>query len=121
MTVNGSVCPGNTQGLGVYLKCLYTNACIMRSKQEEPKPSVCTHICDIIGNNGTWWNECPSWSAGIEDYSLSRRNGQGRQGGGVAVYERERFNCTVRSVRDNLLESLWVKGLGVCATKQMLS
>lgn len=101
-----------------YLKCLYISACIMRSKQEEPKTSVCSQICDSIVNNGTW---CPSWSAGIEDYSLSRRDGQGRHGGRAAVYKREIFNCTVLSVRNNLLECLWVKGLGVCATKPTLS
>lgn len=117
-TVNGSVYlgPGSAEGLGVYLKCLYISACIMRSKQGEPKTSVCSQICDV--NNGTW---CPSWSAGIEDYSLSRRDGQGRHGGWAAVYKREIFNCTVLSVRNNLLECLWVKGLGVCATKQTLS
>lgn len=43
-TVNGSVYvgPGRTKGLGVYLKCLYISACIMRSKQEELKTSVCS-------------------------------------------------------------------------------
>ena len=40
---------------------------------------------------------------------LFRRARQGRRGGGVALYAWERFDLTALTVRDDVVESLWVK------------
>lgn len=42
-------------------------------------------------------------------YRLFRRDRQGRQGGGVALYVRERCDCTVLTVKDNVAKRLWVR------------
>ena len=62
----------------------------------------------IIGISETWWNECHDGSAGMEGYRLFRRDRQDRQGGGAALYIRERFDCTALTVSDDVVESLWV-------------
>lgn len=58
---------------------------------------------DTIGLSETWWNEFHSWSTGVEGYRLFKKDRQGRQGGGVALCVRERFDCTVLS---NMFESI---------------
>lgn len=35
--------------------------------------------------------------------------GIGRAGGGVALYVRERFDCTALTVNDDVVESLWLR------------
>ena len=42
----------------------------------------------------------------MEGYRLFRRDRQGRRGGGVALYVRERFDCTAFMVRDHVIDSL---------------
>ena len=42
---------------GTYLKCLYTNACSMRDKQEELEALAHSQSYDIIGISETWWDE----------------------------------------------------------------
>ncbi|KAK4807079.1 hypothetical protein QYF61_018420 [Mycteria americana] len=99
---------GSTEGSGAYLKCLYTNEHSMRNKQDELEALVSSQSHDIIGISETWWNESHDWSAGMEDYRLFRRDRQGRRGGGVALYARERFDCTALAVNSDVVESLWV-------------
>ncbi|KAK4806215.1 hypothetical protein QYF61_001138 [Mycteria americana] len=100
--------PGSMEGSGAYPKCLYTNACSMRNKQDELEALVSSQSYDVIGISEIWWNESHDWSAGMEGYRLFRRDRQGRRGGGVALYVTERFDCTALRVSDDVVESLWV-------------
>lgn len=77
--VNGSIypTPGNTEGLEVHLKCLYTNAHIMKNKHKELEVFVCLQSCDIIGISETRWN-VHRWDVGTEGYRLFKRDRQGR-------------------------------------------
>lgn len=45
----------------------------------------------------------------MEGYGLSRRDRQGRQGGGVTLYLRESFDYTALTVSGNVVEIPWVK------------
>ena len=85
----------------------------MRNKQDELEALVSSQNYDIIGITKTWWNESHDWSAGMEGYRLFRRDRQGRQGRGVVLYVRERFDCTALTVRDDVVESLWVRIRGM--------
>ncbi|KAK4816487.1 hypothetical protein QYF61_017239 [Mycteria americana] len=98
---------GSTEGSGAYLKCLYTNAHSIRNKQDELEALVSSQSYNIIGISETWWNESHDWSAGTEGYRLFRRDRQGRRGGGVALYVRERFDCTALAISDDVVKSLW--------------
>ena len=49
----------------------------------------------------------------MEGYKLYRRDRQDSQGGGVALYLRERFDCTALTVSDDVVESLWVRIKGM--------
>ncbi|KAK4827172.1 hypothetical protein QYF61_015134 [Mycteria americana] len=110
---NTYTAPGSTDGSGAYLKCLYTNAHSMRNKQDKLEALVSSQSYEIIGMSETWWNESHDWSAGMEGYRLFRRDRQGKQGGGVALYVRERFDCTALTVSDDVVESLWVRIRGM--------
>ena len=48
-----------------------------------------------------------------ERHGLFRRDRQGRRGGGVALCVRERFDFTALAVRDDVVESLWVRIRGM--------
>lgn len=50
----------------------------------------------------------------MEDFQLLRRRRPGRLGGGVALYVRERLDCMVIDIRDDVTESFWmrIKGTG---------
>ena len=67
------------------LKCLYINVCSMGNKQEELETLVQLGKYDLIGITETWWDESHNWNTLIEDFRLSRRDRQGRRGGGVAL------------------------------------
>jgi len=54
-------------------------------------------------------------------YRLFRRDRQGRRGGGVARYIRERFDCIALTVSDNVVESLWVRIRGAGKQKRCCS
>ena len=110
---NTYTAPGSTGGSGMYRKCWYTSTCSMRNKQDELEALVSSRSYNIIGISETWWNESHDWSAGMEGCRLFRRDRQGRQGGGVALYVRERFDCTALTVRDDMVESLWVRIRGM--------
>ncbi|KAM7077755.1 LOW QUALITY PROTEIN: tetratricopeptide repeat protein 33-like [Ciconia maguari] len=93
---------------GAHLKCLYTNACSMRNKQEELEALAQSQSYDIIGISETWWDESCDWGAMMDGYRLFRRDRQGRRGGGVALYIREGLDCMALTVGNNTVESLWV-------------
>ncbi|PKU43996.1 rna-directed dna polymerase from mobile element jockey-like [Limosa lapponica baueri] len=75
---NGNIyaASGSLEGSGTYLKCLYTNTCSMRNKQDELDALVSSQSYDIIDVSETWWNESHNWSVGMERYRLFRRDGQ---------------------------------------------
>ncbi|KAK4818852.1 hypothetical protein QYF61_020071 [Mycteria americana] len=85
----------------------------MGNKQDELEPLGSSQSYSIIGISEAWWNESHDWSTGMEGYRLFRRDGQGRRGGGVALYVRERFDCTALAVSDDVVESLWVRIRGI--------
>ena len=58
--------PGSTVGSGVYLKCLYPNACSMRNEQDELEALTSSQSYDIVGISESWWNETHDWSAEME-------------------------------------------------------
>lgn len=94
---------------GAYLKCLYTDAHSMRNIQDELEALVSSQSYDIIGISEMQWNESHNWSAWLEGYRLLQRDKQGRRVGGVALYVRERFDCTALTASDDAVESLWVR------------
>ncbi|GAB0177355.1 anoctamin-2 [Grus japonensis] len=49
----------------------------------------------------------------MEGYRLFRRDRQGRQGGGVVLFVREKFDSTALAVRDDKVESLWMRNKGI--------
>lgn len=64
---------------------------------------------DVIDISETWWDEFHDWTDGMECSRLFRRNKQGKWGEGVALYIRERLDGTALSVRDVVVEILWVR------------
>ena len=110
---NTYTAPGSTEGSGAYLKCLYTSAHSMRNKQDELEALVHSQSHVVIGISETWWNVSHDWSAGMEGYRLVRRDRQGGRGGGVALYVRERFDCTALTVSSDVVESLCVRIRGM--------
>lgn len=48
----------------------------------------------------------------MDGYRLCRRDRQGRQGGGVALYVREGLDCMALAAGDNTVESPWVRMKG---------
>ena len=48
----------------------------------------------------------------MEGYRLSRREKQGRQDGGVALYVKEGLDCAALAVGDDMVESFWVRFRG---------
>lgn len=98
-----------TEYTGVHLKCLYTNACSMRNKQEELETLAQSQSYDITGINEIWWEKSCGWSAMMDCYRLFRRDRQDRRGGEVALYIKKGLNCTGLAVEDDMVESLWVR------------
>ncbi|GAB0182398.1 hypothetical protein GRJ2_000705100 [Grus japonensis] len=78
---------------GAQLKCLYANAWSMGNEQEELETCVCLQGYDIIGITETWWDSSYDWSVGMEGYRLFRKDRQGRQGGGIALYVNDQLEC----------------------------
>jgi len=93
------------------VKCLYANARNMVNKQEELE--MCAHLCgyDIISITETWWDRSYDWSIGMGGYRFFRKDRQGRQGGGVALYVKDQLEgrelCL--GLDEEPTESLWVK------------
>jgi len=64
----------------------------MGNKQEELEASVLLGNYDIVvAITETWWDDLHSWSAVIDGYQLSKRDRQGRKGGGVALYVKKKM------------------------------
>lgn len=70
---------GALRFFGAQLKCLYTNTCSMRNKEDELEVLVCSQKSDVIGITETWWNKSHEWSARMEGYRLFMMDRQGRQ------------------------------------------
>lgn len=94
--------------LEAHLKYLLnTNIQSMRNKQDKHQALVSSQSYEFFGVSKTW---CHTWHAGMEGCRLSRRDGQGRQCGGVALYEKGRFDCTALTVSDDVGERPWFPG-----------
>ncbi|GAB0209553.1 hypothetical protein GRJ2_003421000 [Grus japonensis] len=74
---------------------------------------MCTHLqgCDLIGITERWWDGSYDWSVGMEGYRLFRKDRQGRQGGGVALYINDQLECMDLhlGMDEELTKSLWVR------------
>ncbi|GAB0190262.1 hypothetical protein GRJ2_001491500 [Grus japonensis] len=104
--------PANeSASMGAQLKCLYANAWSMENKQEELETCVHLQGYDLIGITERWWDSSYDWSVGTEGYRLFRKDRQGRQGGGVALYINDQLECMELhlGMDEELTESLWVR------------
>ncbi|KAJ7398422.1 mitochondrial fission process protein 1 [Pitangus sulphuratus] len=91
------------------LKCMYTNACSMNSKQEEQEAIVQQENYDVVTNMEMMWDDSHDWSAAMDGYKLFRGDRQGRRGGGVALYIKECFDSIELKDSDSKVECLWVR------------
>ena len=93
------------------MKCLYTNACSMRNKQEELETIVLLENYHLIAITETWWDESYDWNAALDGYRLFRRDRRGRRGGGIALYIKKTLQSEELSLKKNheQVESLWVR------------
>ncbi|PKU37320.1 mitochondrial fission process protein 1 [Limosa lapponica baueri] len=98
--------------LGAQLKCIYTNAHSMGNKQDELEAMVQQDSYDVVAITEMWWDDGQNWNAAMDGYKLFRRNRQGRRGGGVGLYNRERFDCIELDSCDDKVECLWVRMKG---------
>ena len=64
---------------------------------------------DLVAITETWWDLSHDWSAAMDGYKLLRKDRQGRRGGGVALYVKERIEVTELMTGEKKVESLWVK------------
>ncbi|PKU44744.1 rna-directed dna polymerase from mobile element jockey-like [Limosa lapponica baueri] len=65
---------------GAQLKCTYTNARSMGSKQDELEAIVQQDSYDVVTITETWWDHGHDWNAAMDGYKLFRRDRQGRRG-----------------------------------------
>lgn len=68
------------------LKCMFTNAQSMGSKQEELEAIVQQENYDILTVMETRWDNSHDWSAAMDGYSLFRKDRQGKRDGGGSIY-----------------------------------
>ena len=61
------------------LKCIYSNACSMGSKQEELEAIVQLENYDTIAITEIWWDYSNNWNAGMDGNKLFRRDRQARK------------------------------------------
>ena len=92
------------------LKCLYTNALSVGSKQEELEIRVQAGGGDLGAITETWWDRSHDRDADADGYVLLRKDRPARRGGGVALYVRERLERAeyCPGVEEERAESLWV-------------
>ncbi|GAB0209421.1 hypothetical protein GRJ2_003407800 [Grus japonensis] len=83
----------------------------MGNEQEELETCVCLQGYDLIGIPETWWDSSYDWSVGMEGYRLFRKDRQGRQGGGVALYINDQLECMELhlGMGEETTKSLWVR------------
>ncbi|PKU45859.1 rna-directed dna polymerase from mobile element jockey-like [Limosa lapponica baueri] len=81
----------------------------MGNKQEELEAIVQQENYNIVAITETWWDDLHNWSAAINGYQLFRRGRQGRRGGGVALYVRDRFECLEVNNGNDSVQCLWVR------------
>ncbi|GAB0207137.1 hypothetical protein GRJ2_003179300 [Grus japonensis] len=83
----------------------------MGNKQEELETCVCLKGYDLIGIPETWWDSSYDWSVGMEGYRLFRKDRQGRQRGGVALYVHDQLECMELhlGMDEEPTKSLWVR------------
>jgi len=77
--------PGLGMRLIAQLKCIYTNARSMGTKQEELGAIVQQDSYDLVAITEMWWDDSHDWSAAMDSCKLFRRDRRGKRGGGVAV------------------------------------
>ncbi|GAB0193035.1 hypothetical protein GRJ2_001768800 [Grus japonensis] len=79
---------------------------------------TCLQGYDLIGITEMWWDGSYDWSVGMEGYRLFRKDRQGRQGGGVALYVNDQLQCMELhlGMNEEPTESLWVRIKGRTGT-----
>ena len=65
----------------------------MGNEQEELEAIVQWEKYDIVASMVTWWDDLHNWSAAMDGYKLFGRDRQGRRGSGLALCDREGFDC----------------------------
>ncbi|PKU31806.1 dtw domain-containing protein 2 [Limosa lapponica baueri] len=72
---------------------------------------ACLQGSDLIDITETWWDGSYDWSVGMEGYWLFRKNKQGKQGGGVALYVNDQLESMELhlGMDEDPTESLWVR------------
>ncbi|GAB0205919.1 hypothetical protein GRJ2_003057500 [Grus japonensis] len=73
---------------------------------------ACVQGYDLIGITEMWWDGSYDWSVGMEGCRPFRKDRQGRQGGGVALYVNDQLKCMELhlGMEEELTKSSW----GVC-------
>ena len=101
------------------LKCLYTNARSVGSKQEELEIRVQAGGKDLGAITETWWDRSHDRDADADGYVLLRKDRPARRGGGVALYVRERLERAeyCPGVEEERVESLWDGTKGKAGTR----
>ncbi|GAB0179465.1 hypothetical protein GRJ2_000411800 [Grus japonensis] len=94
----------------------------MGNKQEELETCTCLQGYDLIGITETWWDGSYEWSVGMEGERLFRKDRQGRQGGGVALYVNDQLECMelCLGMDEELTKSLWVRIKGRAGTGDII-
>jgi len=98
--------PRKVVGPVAQLECIYTS---MGNKQEELEAIVQQQNYDIVAITEAWQDNSHSWSAAMDSYELFRRDRQVGRGDGMALYDRECFDCLEFDDSDDRVECLWVR------------
>lgn len=70
---------------GAKLKCRYTSAFSLSTKQDELEVTVQQAKYDLVAITETFWDHFPNWSAATDMYKHIRRGRQRSRGSGVAL------------------------------------
>jgi len=110
------------QWIWAQLKCLYANIHSMGNKQEESEMRTRLQSYDLIGIMKMWWVGSYDWSVGMEGYRLFRKDRQGRQRRGAALYasdQLERMELHL-GMDEEPTESLCVRTKGRAGTGDII-
>jgi len=93
------------------IKYFYTNACSIRNKQKELEATALLESYSLIALTETCWDESHDWIMAIDGYRLFRWDGQGKRGGGVALYIKKSIKAEELSLKNShkQVERLWVR------------